>query len=216
MLVRFISLVSLLIFVNPAVAFSSDALHDDIPAATSWSVTASIGYTNFENMYGNEGQTAVGRLAFDKGLLKIKQFEIGAEFGIQNGNSMRLKVSQTDLDLLGGSPVQTTVNPILDLLATVMVQPLKNTPIFAQIKGGIAYRSWQFEDRTSINPVSNIAGEIQAGLGVAISKRSRLSLLYQGIFGGNSNFVVDSNNEVAHVSTIPAQNGILLSMNVLV
>lgn len=216
MIEKFIGLLSVLIFTNLALALPSEALHDDTTLPSPWSVTASVGYTVFENMYENEGQTPIGRLAFDKGILNIKNLDIGAELGIQNGNSMRLSVSQADLDILGGSPIQTNVNPIIDLLATVSSKPIKNTPIFAQIKGGIAYRSWQFEDRTSINPISNIAGELQAGLGVALSKMSKLSLLYQGIFGGNSNFVVNGSTQAGHVSEIPVQNGVLLSMNIIV
>lgn len=216
MIERFLGLASVLIFANIAFALPSEEVPDTTNTPSPWSVTASVGYTVFENMYENEGQTPVGRLAFDKGILNIKNLDIGVELGVQNGNSMRLNVSQADLDLLGGAPVQTTVNPIIDLLATITTKPIKNTAIFAQIKGGIAYRSWQFEDRTSINPVSNIAGEVQAGLGVALSKMSKLSLLYQGIYGGNSNFVVNGSTEAAHVSQIPIQNGVLLSMNIIV
>lgn len=182
----------------------------------SWSVTASIGYTNFQNMYGHEGQTPLLRLAFDKGLVVVKNLDIGVELGVQNGNTMRLNVSQEDLDLLGGSPIQTEVSPIIDLLATVVTKPLFGTPLFAQVKGGIAYRTWQFEDRTSINPISNVAGELQAGFGVALNKATNLSLLYQGIYGGNPNFVVDTTNETGNLSTIPVQNGILLSLDITV
>lgn len=182
----------------------------------SWSIVASIGYTNFQSMYAREGQTPVLRLAFDKGLFAIKNLGVGVELGVQNGNSMRLNVSQEDLDILGGAPVQTTVNPIIDLLATVITQPLFNTPLFAQVKGGIAYRSWQFEDRTSINPMSNVAGELQAGFGLSLNKMTNLSILYQGIYGGSPNFVVNATNETGQLNSIPIQNGILLSLDVTV
>lgn len=206
----------ILLLANVTFALPSESRFDPINQGLSWSVTASIGYSNFENMYANEGNVILGRLAFDKKLLNFKQMDIGTELGVQNGSSMLLNVSQEDLDLLGGSPVQTVVKPIIDLLATVTTPTLMNTPIFGEIKGGIAYRSWQFEDRTSINPVSNIAGELQAGLGVSITQNTKLILLYQGIYGGNSNFLIDGTNEEAHVSTIPIQNGVLLSFNILV
>ncbi len=181
-----------------------------------WAITASIGYTDFQNSYKNEGQTILGRLAFDRELLNFKLAKFGVEVGVQNGNSMRLSVSQTTLDELGGSPIQTTVKPILDLLATVATVPFGKSSIFAQVKGGIAYRSWQFDDRTSINFLSNIAGEVQAGLGVALNSNTSLSLLYQGIYGGNPDFVVNATNETGTINNIPMQNGVLLSLSVVV
>lgn len=209
-----IGLLSAIFLSNAVYAMPLKSLPKNTIKLPSWSFTASVGYTNFNGMYGNEGQTVLWRLAFDKNILKRKFFDIGAELGVQNGNSMRLNVSQQDLDILGGNPVQTTVNPIIDLLATLTTQPFTHTPVFVQVKGGIAYRNWQFEDRTSINPLSNVAGELQAGLGVMISKTTTLSLLYQGIYGGSSNFIVDSRNETAQVSSIPIQNGVLLSMSI--
>lgn len=216
MIKRFVELLGILTLTNTVFALPSEEFHNDISVPAPWSVTASIGYTNFDNMYANEGQTPTGRLAFDKGLLNIKTIDIGVELGIQNGNSMRLNVSQADLDILGGAPIQTNVSPIVDLLATLTTAPLLNTPLFAQVKGGIAYRSWTFEDRTSINPISNVASEVQAGFGIALSKMSQLSLLYQGIYGGKASFIIDATEEVGQVSSIPIQNSIFLSINVIV
>lgn len=209
---KLIGLMSAVIISNAVCAMPIESPQANIDKSSPWSFTASIGYTNFNDMYANEGQTALWRLAFDRKILNIKSFDIGAELGVQNGNSMRLNVSQADLDILGGAPVQTTVNPIIDLLATVTTQPFTGMPVFAQVKGGVAYRAWQFEDRTSINPPSSIAGEVQAGLGIFISKTTTLSILYQGIYGGSSNFVIDATNEIGQVSSVPIQNGVLLSM----
>ncbi|HVT61921.1 MAG TPA: hypothetical protein VHD33_00325 [Legionellaceae bacterium] len=181
-----------------------------------WAVTASIGYTAFQNAYKGEGQTAVGRLAFDYAFFDFESILLGAELGVQNGNSMQLDVSQSTLDELGGSPIQTTVKPILDLLATAKSLPIADSPFFAQIKGGIAYRRWQFDDRTSINFLSNIAGEVQAGVGLALNRITNLSLLYQGIYGGNPDFIVNSTNETGTINNIPIQNGVLLSLSVVV
>jgi hypothetical protein len=211
-----IGILSAIILSNAVYAMPLKTLEENTIKPSSWSFTPSIGYTNFNNMYGNEGQTILWRLAFDKDILNMKLFDIGAELGAQNGNSMRLDVSQEDLDILGGNPVQTTVNPIIDLLATLTTKPFTNTPVFLQLKGGIAYRNWQFEDRTSINPLSSIAGELQAGLGFMISDTTKLSILYQGIYGGSSDFIVDSSNETAQISQIPIQNGVLLSMAIRV
>lgn len=125
---------------------------------------------------------------------------------------MRYFPSQAAVDALGGLPIQTTVKPILDLLATLKSNSFGTTPIFAQFKGGIAYRRWQFNDRDSINDKSQIAGEVQAGLGYAISERARLSLSYQGIFGSTPEFRFDPDSATGRVSNIPIQNGVLFGL----
>ena len=181
-----------------------------------WSVTASLGDTNYQSMYSDDGQTVLGRLALGRELFAQKQFTFGLELGVQNGNSMRLNVPQATLDELGGLPIQSTVKPMLDLLVTANTLRLGTSEFFGQLKGGIAYRRWQFDDRTSINNLSNMAGEIQAGIGYPISQTTTLSLLYQGIFGGNPDFSVNATSATGSVSTIPIQQGVLLSLSLTV
>jgi hypothetical protein len=108
-----------------------------------WSVTASLGYTNYQSMYSDDGQTALGRLAIGKELFTRKYLIFGLEIGVQSGNTMRLNVPQITLDEIGGLPNQSTVKPTLDLLATAKIQPLGSSQFFGEIKGGIAYRQWQ-------------------------------------------------------------------------
>lgn len=181
-----------------------------------WSFTASLGYTNYQSMYLNDGQTILVRLAFGREFFINKQIAYGLELGAQNGNKMRLNVPQETLDELGGLPVQSTVKPLLDLLATAKIQPFGLSPFFGEIKGGIAYRHWQFDDRTSVNSITNIAGEVQTGIGYSINKMTTLSLLYQGVFGGNPNFSVDAASTTGSVATIPIQQGVLLGLSYVV
>ena len=184
----------------------------------AWALTGGVGYTNFENMYQNEGQSAVERIAFDSMFLKIRSLLLGIELGAQNGNTMNLGVDQTTLEELGGAPIQTTVKTIIDLLVAIKAPfDTKSTvPIFGVLKGGIAYLNWQFNDRTTINFMSNIAGEVQAGLGVALGEKADLSLVYQGIYGGNPNFQANLTNETGYISSIPIQNGVLLNLSYFV
>lgn len=177
-----------------------------------WLLTASFGYTNVQNMYENDGQSALGRLAIGKEFFTAAQLNCGLEFGVESGNTMRFAASQLLLDELGGLPIQSTLKPMLDLLITLRTVPLEKTPMFGQLKGGLAYRHWQFDDRSSINDLSQLAGEVQAGLGAPISERINLAILYQGIFGGNPNFSVNVLEGMGHVDSIPIQQGVLLSL----
>jgi opacity protein-like surface antigen len=183
----------------------------DANTVSPWAVSGSIGYTNYENMYANDGGTPIARLAIGRDLLKSHSIRWGLELGYQNGNSMRLNVPQATLDILGGLPIQTTTKSMLDLLATAQF-PLTKLPFFALVKGGIAYRHWEFNDRSSISNQSKIAGTVQAGFGYQISERSALNLLYQGIYGGNPNLNVYPVTLTASVSNIPIQNGVLLGI----
>ncbi len=183
------------------------------PTSHLWSVIASLGYTNYQNMYLNDGQTAVGRVAIGRELFTKQQTLFGLELGLQNGNSMRVGASQATLNKLGGLPIQSTVKPMLDLLLTAKTATFSTIPIFGQLKGGVAYRRWQFENRTSVNDISNLAAEIQVGVGVPLNPTTSLSLLYQGIYGGSPNFTANSADGTGHVSTIPVQQGILLSLS---
>lgn len=177
------------------------------------SVIASLGYSNYQSMYSDDGLTVIGRIAFGKELLSKMKFTFGLELGAQNGNSMRMSAPQAILDELGGLPIQTTAKPMFDLLVTANTLPLGTSQFFGQLKSGIAYRHWQFNDRTSIPNVSNLDYEIQAGIGFPISQTTILNVLYQGIFGGKPNLRVNATTAMGSVSTIPIQQGILLSLS---
>lgn len=181
----------------------------------SWSVIGSIGYTEYQNAFHGDGQTAIGRFAIAREFGVFKTINWGAEVGVQNGNTMRLNIDQAELNELGGLPIQTTVKPLLDVLATASYQPI-STPVFGLVKAGIAYRRLQISDRDTFNDLSEVAFEVQAGLGVNLSDRTSLSLNYQGIFDGNTRYVINTTAFTGHISNIPNQNGILLSLSYMI
>jgi hypothetical protein len=136
----------------------------------------------------------------------------GAEIGVQNGNLMRLGIPIGSLEIVGGSPVQATLKPMLDLLATLSLQAPEITPVFAQAKLGVAYRRMQINDRFTFNDLSEGAFEVQGGLGWFISDRATLSLNYQGVISGTTLYPINTTQFTGHITNIPTQNGILLSL----
>ena len=151
-------------------------------ASYPWAVIGSLGYVNYLNS-DCDGQTAVGRFAIVRELFTIPYSSFGLEMGVQSGNTMGLDVPEATLEELGGVPIQSTMKPMLDLLATVKFN-LLGSPFFAQLKGGAIYRQWQFDGRNSILNLSKINAEVQAGFGYSIGQYGSLSLLYQGVDGG--------------------------------
>ena len=191
-----------------------------------WSVIGSLGYTWYDNLYNGganadpsaqsaigDGQTALGRFAIARDFGAFKTVRFGAEIGVQSGNTARLSIPQIDIDDFGGLLPQVTIKPMLDLLATASWQPVATVPVFGIIKPGIAYRRMQTNDRVTFNDLSEVAFELQAGLGMHISDRATLSLNYQGVFSGNTTYTLNTTTFTGHISNIPAQNGLLLSLS---
>jgi len=191
-----------------------------------WSIVGGLGYTWYDFGYHGggfadpvaqasigDGQAAFGRFAIARDLAKVRSMQFGLELGVQSGNIMRLDIPQVTLDLLGGMPVQANIKPMIDLLATATTEPLMNTLAFGVLKAGIAYRRMQIDERVTVNDLSQVGFELQAGLGAAIINRARLALLYQGVFNGSTNFTVNTAADTGHVSNIPMQNGILLALS---
>ncbi|WP_156812516.1 hypothetical protein [Legionella tunisiensis] len=179
-----------------------------------WSVTASTGYTEYQNMYHNDGHSVIARMAVAAELLATTQSSFGIELGVQNGRSMRLGIPPGTLDVLGGV-VRTTVKPMLDLLITANSSPVTESLLFAQVKGGIAYRHWQIASYLIENK-SELAGEVQAGFGYPITEVTSLNLLYQGVFGTTPKIRANSSMESWHLSNIPVQHGLLLGFSIIV
>lgn len=143
----------------------------------------------------------------------FKNLNIGTELGLQSGNIMRLGISQATMDLLASLPIQMNVKPMLDLLATVTTEPLLNSSAFGIAKAGIAYRRMQINERVTINDLSQVGFELQVSLGLPISDRAKLSLLYQGVFNGDTTFTVNTIDFTGHISNIPNQNGLMLNLS---
>ena len=191
-----------------------------------WSVIGSLGYIWYNNLYDGgvgadpsaqtaigDGQTALGRFAIARYFGAFKTVRFGAEIGVQNGNTARLNIPQVQIDNLGGLLPQVTIKPMLDILATASWQPVDSVPVFGIIKPGIAYRRMQINDRVTFNDLSEVAFELQAGLGTHISDRATLSLNYQGVFSGNTTYTLNTTTFTGNISNIPAQNGLLLSLS---
>ena len=177
-----------------------------------WLITGSAGFANFDNSGDNSGGAMVGRFAIGKAFYNSGHTLAGLELGIQNGNRMSIGASQATLDEMGSLPIWTTVKPMMDILGTIQVGSDK-TDAFLILKGGLAYRQWETE-RQSINNLSQLAGEVQAGIGLPIAKMATLNVLYQGVYGGSVDFRVNPDSS-GHVANIPAQNGVLISLSLL-
>ncbi|KTD24680.1 MULTISPECIES: hypothetical protein [Legionella] len=178
-----------------------------------WTLVASLGYSDYQHMHRSEGQTAVGRLALAAELLTATQANFGLEVGVQTGNRMRFAIPQGPIAALGYA-VQTTMRPMFDLLVTANANPLTESLLFTQLKGGIAYRYWQINS-FRINNKAEIAGEVQAGFGYPLTEITNLNLLYQGVFGSNPRFHVHPFPESGSVSNIPIQHGVLLGLSII-
>ena len=178
-----------------------------------WSVTASLGYTSYEYGAHGTGQTPVGRLAMGKALCDFGPSSFGLELGVQNGNEMHLLIPQARLTPLGGMPLEATITPLLDLLATLRISVAPTSTVFIDLKGGAAYRR-MYVDRARVNQKSQFAGEFQGGVGMPITDSSTISILYQGVYGGSLDFTVNTTALTGHISNIPVQNGVLVSLNI--
>ena len=193
-----------------------------------WLAVASLGYTVFDNSGPGSGQTAIGRFALgkslhqfgerdtDSNLFQANLIDIGIEFGVQNGARLALAASQAQqLAFNGtGARIQSTIRPMLDFLGTMTFSPMEQHHFFLSAKLGLAYRQWQM-DYATINNLSQVTGELQAGVGVPVGEASALSILYQGFYGSSPKLSVNSLNHTASVSNIPAQNGVLVSLSLL-
>lgn len=204
---------------TPSIGLEKDAALMPPTNTQPWSVTAGLGYTSIQNTYGGHGQTPFGRFAIGKALRSFNTMglssdsNLGLELGIQNGKRLPLNISEQEASTLGGLPIWTTLQPMIDVLATLRISPMSNQHFIGLVKGGMAYRRWQM-DRGTINNVYQVGGEVQAGIGYAISPSYTLSLLYQGIFGANPNFTLSADTFTGHINNIPIQNGILLNFGI--
>ncbi|MDF1683767.1 MAG: hypothetical protein P1U36_03825 [Legionellaceae bacterium] len=193
--------------------FMGEPTRQPIAETFPWSITGSAGYAVLSDAYAGQGQTPIGRIAVGKSLGDLLCGVFGLEFGFQNGTSMQLDIPEATLNLLGGVPVTVTVNPLLDLLATVRVAPIPKSTVFGELKLGAAYRRMNVLVRETVNNKSQFAFEAQAGLGVPIIEAVTVSLLYQGIFGSSVNFQADRASRTGYIANIPVQNGVLLSLS---
>ncbi|CAM2975446.1 hypothetical protein [Legionella worsleiensis] len=178
-----------------------------------WTITASVGNGRYQDIYSRDGKAVIGRLALGNELMLSGDIALGLELGLQNGKQMRLNIPNETLAVLEWLPVKTTLGPMLDLLITAKSDPLLGSSIFAQLKGGVAYRYWQVEHRP-IKEVSQLAGELQAGFGYPITALASLNLLYQGVYGNDAKIKIYPSTRTASISNIPILHAVLLGMTV--
>ena len=178
-------------------------------------ISADMGFTQYSNVYHQDGQSVLGRLSLQTQYAPGDFFALGIEAGLQNGNTMRLNLPKSTLDLLGGEPVSIMVKPTIDLLGTLQVTPFDDFGLFGVLKGGVAFRQLQV-DRNEVNDLSKTSPEFQAGLGYKINDNLAFHINYQQIFGGNPNYQVNPINETAAISNIPGQKTILLGLTLII
>ena len=179
-----------------------------------WSLEVGLGYGRYQNMYHNDGNTVLSRIGVGTELINYNMFHGGLELGVQTGDNARPKVSQNVLNQLGGLQIDSTIKPMLDLLLTARVYPTCYD-IFAQIKAGAVWRTWQFT-RTTVNDVSKVDSELQIGIGYDINRSFRMSLSYQGIFGENGGFNASCPTCATRFwGGIPSENAVILGMSIL-
>lgn len=187
-----------------------------------WSIIPSIGYSSYQSkmLYNRDSNIPLARLGVNYIWKEVyKASLIGVELGIQNGNTMRVHAPKSCAcsasEVCEGSPlpIQSTISPLLDLLVTL--KTFKNSKGLPHliVKGGVAYRKWQFNDRDNINNRSALAGETQFGLEYLVTNRMSVNLVYQQIYGSGSKIINDSISDSFYARGMPSQYGILIGFN---
>ena len=206
---RYIAIGTVLSFTACAGNFLPQLTSQDQP----WSITLSAGSVNYQ-VQSNDRNSALGRVALGNEMLIAGDIALGLELGLQTGNKICLHLPKEDtLSIFKWHPVETTLSPVLDLLVTTKSDPIGSSALFAQLKGGLAYRHWKIE-RLPVNEISQIAGEIQAGLGYPITALASLSVLYQGIYGNTPNYLVSPYSKKENLTNIPTLHAVLFGLSV--
>jgi hypothetical protein len=171
------------------------------------------GYGVLSGAYKNDGVSAFGRLAFgvDAGIWKRCGF--GFEVAFQSGNTIRLETSDTLIAAAGGLPIQASLKPFIDFLASGKCRLIDSYPLYIFLKGGFAFRQLQLEERTSSrDQLNRVNGEIQAGFNYQLTSHGRISVSYQAIISsGSSGIKLSSSNDIL-LNHIPTQQGALFGV----
>jgi opacity protein-like surface antigen len=191
----------------PITAGTMGSIHPtSAPYSPLFYVGAFGGYGAIDGAEGQYGRFTQGRLTLGFHGIDFKNILLGAELGVQSGNSMRLSANADLIELTGGLPIQATLKPFFDALVTAKYRFQTRHPLSAIIKGGIAYRQLQLDNRSSSrDSLSKVNGEFQAGLGYNITEHVMLTAMYQGIYSGSKAHVrLNSLGDVT-ISRIPTQ-----------
>lgn len=141
-----------------------------------------------------------------------KNVLLGAEIAVQSGNTMQLYATDEVIALAGDLPIQATLKPLLDILATAKLPLYSSFDLI--LKGGIAYRQLQLNSVSSPqDSLSKVNGEFQAGLSYPLSEHAQLTAMYQGIYSTSNANVQFTSTSVSNffslgdvsISNIPTQ-----------
>lgn len=175
-------------------------------ALSPFSLGAFGGYGVIDGSYGQDGNFSQARLAGGYDFYTFKNVLIGVELGVQSGNTMRLEASADIINTTGGLPIQVVSKPFVDLLVSTSTSFSANSSLSLILKGGIAYRQLQLQDRSSGSDTLNkVNGEFQAGLGYAITNHARVNAIYQAIYNTNNAGIGINSVEDVTLSQIPTQ-----------
>ena len=196
----------------PIIAGSMGDIKQSTPSPMFY-VGAFGGYGTVDGAYGQDGNVSQGRLTLGLHAKNFDKLSLGAELGVQSGNTMRLNAGPDVIEVSGGLPIQSTLKPIVDALITAQYQFYTTRPLFAILKGGIAYRQLQLDNRSSAQDnLNKVNGEFQAGLGFGVTQNVRITALYQGIYStNNSGIGLNSVGDIT-LSQIPTQQAGLLGV----
>jgi hypothetical protein len=208
-LLAVVSLIIMLPLCNIAMAHSNELTMNSQTPSSRFYIGTYMGYGVVNNMLHNDGQSAIGRLTFGYKALAYewskRDANINVELGLQNGKTMRHAPANSDPTNNVDLPIQTTLNPVLDLLVAFNTQFAPECDFSGFLKAGIAYRELQFPDGNYVSSINQVSPEIQAGLGYMLTKRTRIVIYYQGIYADGHVTYRANPNVLVTVSNIPTQ-----------
>ena len=171
------------------------------------------GYEVVSGTYNHDGRSVTGRLTLGVDAWNLDRWGFGFEGGFQSGNTMRLSTSDQIILDSGGLPIQATLKPFVDFLASVKCRILSSHPLFVFVKGGFAFRQLQLENRSSSSDhINRINGEIQGGFSYQLTPHGRISISYQGIISNSRSGIKLSENNDILLRHIPTQQGALIGI----
>lgn len=171
------------------------------------------GYGVLSGAYKNDGASVFGRLAFGVDAWTWKRLGLGFEMGVQSGNTIRLQASDPIIASAGGLPIQATLKPFIDFLASLKCRLTDSDPFFLFVKGGFAFRQLQLMERTSSRDfINRVSGEIQGGFSYQLTPHGRISVSYQAIISNSSSKIALSPSNNILLNHIPTQQGALFGI----
>jgi hypothetical protein len=176
-----------------------------------WQISAGMGYNQTSEAASGEGKAATARIALGFNPVHWRDLTFGVELGVQKGEEFSVAMTKQQTAELGGQQLQSHIRPISDLLLTLQVPLNSSKTISLIMKGGVAYRQWHFDQYSDFANKLQFNGELQAGLGVKISSRTKLVVYYQGIYS-NGSAGLNTIEGQRRLQNIPTQNSGFLSI----